>query len=351
MLGQLKKFIERPWGYQGGKGSAPPPPDYAGAARETAAGNLDAARATVAGNRVNQITPQGNLTYAVTGQDPYGNPTWTATQTYSPEQQALYEGNINLSKGLLNSAQTGLGYANDVISHPGVDTSKLPQMPISPGQSYIDAYNKYMQPNWDRQQEMTDAQLANQGITRGSEAYTNAQRDLHDLQARDQLAAVTTGMNTGLNANQQGFQQAAYNQMQPINVINALRTGSQVQAPNYVNPAQQNPVAGADILGATNAQYQNQLGAYNAQQAAGSNFMGGLMQLGGAVAPLMFSDKRLKRNIKRVGTHKLGIGIYQYEYVWGEHAFGVMADEVEQVMPEAVITHPSGFKMVDYGRI
>ncbi len=42
--------------------SAPPPPDYAGAARETAAGNLDAARANIAANRVNQITPYGNVT-------------------------------------------------------------------------------------------------------------------------------------------------------------------------------------------------------------------------------------------------------------------------------------------------
>jgi hypothetical protein len=28
--------------------------------------------------------------------------------------------------------------------------------------------------------------------------------------------------------------------------------------------------------------------------------------------------------------------------------FGVMADEVEQVMPEAVSVHPNGYKMVDY---
>jgi hypothetical protein len=28
-----------------------------------------------------------------------------------------------------------------------------------------------------------------------------------------------------------------------------------------------------------------------------------------------------------------------------------MADEVERVMPEAVIEHPSGFKMVNYGAL
>ena len=42
-----------------GKGSSPPPPapDYAGAAQATAAGNLEAARANAAANRVNQYTP------------------------------------------------------------------------------------------------------------------------------------------------------------------------------------------------------------------------------------------------------------------------------------------------------
>jgi len=64
-----------------------------------------------------------------------------------------------------------------------------------------------------------------------------------------------------------------------------------------------------------------------------------------------FSDRRLKTNIKRVGTHRLGIGIYEFDYVWGEHATGVMADEVKAVMPEAVTRHPSGYDMVDYSKL
>lgn len=64
-----------------------------------------------------------------------------------------------------------------------------------------------------------------------------------------------------------------------------------------------------------------------------------------------FSDRRLKTNIKRVGTHPLGIGIYEFDYVWGEHATGVMADEVKTVMPEAVTRHPSGYDVVDYSKL
>jgi len=62
----------------------------------------------------------------------------------------------------------------------------------------------------------------------------------------------------------------------------------------------------------------------------------------------MFSDRRLKSNIERVGTHPLGIGIYDYD-IGGERQRGVMADEVEQVLPEAVLTRPDGYKMVNYG--
>lgn len=68
-------------------------------------------------------------------------------------------------------------------------------------------------------------------------------------------------------------------------------------------------------------------------------------------APIQFSDRRLKRNIKRIGTHRLGIGIYEFDYVWDEHAIGLMADEVKTVMPEAVTRDPSGYDMVDYGKL
>ena len=64
----------------------------------------------------------------------------------------------------------------------------------------------------------------------------------------------------------------------------------------------------------------------------------------------MFSDRRLKSNIVRVGTHPLGIGIYEYD-IFGERQRGVMADEVLEVMPEAVMTADNGYMMVNYGML
>jgi len=346
--------------YGGGKGgSAPPPPDYAGAATATAAGNLEAARATAAANRTNQVTPYGNLTYTANpGTDPYGNTLYTATQTLSPAQEGILNSTNTLNQGLMDTANTGLNYANTVLSQPGIDTSKLAQTGINPGQSYQDAIMSRLSPQIDRENAALEQQLANRGIAAGTDAYNQA-KTLQAQKQNDLLnSATVTGMNTGLAANQQGFQQAAYNQMQPINVINALRTGSQVQNPSFANTPMQANTAGPDLLGAANASYQNQLNAYNAQQAQQGGFLGGLMSLGGSLggAAITKSDRKLKKDIKRIGTHDLGIGIYTYHYKDGHDLpkalqVGVMADEVETIMPEAVITMADGYKAVNYALI
>ena len=346
--------------YGGGKGSAPPPPDYTGAAQATAAGNLEAARATAAANRTNQITPYGNLIYTANpGTDPYGNTLYTATQTLAPAQQKLLDETNVLNQGLMTTANRGLNYANDVLSQPGVDTSQLPQTGFDPGQSYQDAIMSRLAPQIERENASLEQQLANRGIAQGTDAYKQAK--LMQSQKQNDLlnSATVQGLGLGLNANQQGFQQAAYNQMQPINVINALRTGSQVQNPSFVNTPQQANTAGPDLLGAANASYQNQLANYNAQQAAGGGFMNGLMSLGGSLGSAYMmkpSDIKLKKYIKKIGELSNGLNVYTYFYKKGfglptDRQVGVMAHEVEKVIPEAVITMSNGYKAVNYALI
>lgn len=70
------------------------------------------------------------------------------------------------------------------------------------------------------------------------------------------------------------------------------------------------------------------------------------------------SDRITKQNIVRIGDHPFGIGLYLFDYKpeyreeYGHgRQFGVMADEVETVMPEAVSIHPDGYKMVNYGML
>jgi hypothetical protein len=64
---------------------------------------------------------------------------------------------------------------------------------------------------------------------------------------------------------------------------------------------------------------------------------------------VLFSDRRLKKDIKRIGTNAKGLARYSFKYIWdatNEHV-GYMADEVENFMPEA-IGNLFGFKTVDY---
>lgn len=365
--------------------SPPPAPDYTGAAQATASGNLDSARATAAANRVNQITPYGNLSYSQNGTDTYGNPTWTATQTLSDAQQGILNSTNALNQGLMNTANSGLNYANSVLGQPGVTGWNVsmpgnfqagnPTTGINPGQSYQDAMMARLQPQIDRENQQSDAQLANQGITQGSQAYDTA-KTLLGQQHNDLLNNATVqGMGMGLNANQQafsqnqaqyqsglgatqqGFQQAAYNQMQPINVINALRTGSQVTAPTYAQSAQQQYTPGADYSGAAQAGYNGAMNAYNTQVGSQNSMQSGLMSMGG-MALLKYSDRRTKRNIRRIATLDNGLPLYTFEYLpefqaeggAGQHV-GVMADEVEKLIPAAVHTGADGIKRVNYALI
>ena len=73
--------------------------------------------------------------------------------------------------------------------------------------------------------------------------------------------------------------------------------------------------------------------------------------VGGAISAIggLFSDRRLKRDIYRVGEYPSGLPIYAFRF----HGFedwhmGVMADEVLEVQPEAVSVHESGYLQVRY---
>lgn len=62
------------------------------------------------------------------------------------------------------------------------------------------------------------------------------------------------------------------------------------------------------------------------------------------VAP---SDMRLKSDIIRIGTHELGIGIYEYN-IFNRREIGLMAQEVLGVRPMAVEMYNDGYYRVNY---
>jgi hypothetical protein len=242
-----------------------------------------------------------------------------------------------------------------MINQP-FDTSKLVSTGFNPSQSYQDAYMQRLKPQIEQGREALATQLANSGIPVGSEAYKRAMMT-QGQKENDLLAAATTaGFGVGQQARQQGFNELAYQRNEPINTLNAVRSGAQVQSPTFVNPAMQANTAGADLLGASQMGYNAQLGASNAQNAANNSMTSGLFSLGGAA--LMASDVRMKENIEPIGIAENGLTVYRYEYKpeFKDHElagkgvhYGYMAQEVEQVFPYAVKTLNDGYKVVDYG--
>jgi hypothetical protein len=201
---------------------------------------------------------------------------WKATQTLTPEQQDILDKNNALSQGLLGTAQKGLSSVDALLANPTMDESRLPRTSTTPGEDYIAASTRMMQPGFDRQRSMFGTNMSLYGIPRSSEAYRAGDSDLSDAQNKAMLQAIQTGMASNLTARQQGIQEQTYAQDRPLNIVNALRTGSQVKNPNFVDVPQQATTQGADILGAVNNQANYNQGVYNAGTAAASSANQGL---------------------------------------------------------------------------
>jgi len=286
----------------GGKGgSAPPAPDYTGAAQATAQGNKEAAIAAQAGNMINQYTPYGSVEYTQRGEIA-GTPQYSQTVTLSPEQQAAYQKDVAMNAALQDIGSQGLGYVQEALNKPlsFADMQSLG----TPGQiqqaatdaAYQNAM-RYTEPRMQREQSRLENQLANQGITRGSEAWNAAMQDAaaqrENVYGQAQNQAYLQGLQgaqqayqQGLGTRQQQIAEAQTLQSNPLNMLNAVRTGSQMQSAampqvGTSSPGQLATWSGPDLLGAATAQGQYNQGLYNAQQAGSSATQSGLMGLAG----------------------------------------------------------------------
>lgn len=84
------------------------------------------------------------------------------------------------------------------------------------------------------------------------------------------------------------------------------------------------------------------------KKKSSNSLIGGI--IGGALS--LFSDPRLKTDVRRVGTEADGLGVYEFRYAGsGPLLTGVMADEVAILRPWALGETREGFATVDYTRL
>lgn len=339
--------------------SPPPAPDPVATAAAQGAANREAAISQASINMVNQYTPYGSLEYSQRGKAPDGTPQYSATQTLSPEQQQLLDLTNQASRTYGETANRQLDAVSGTLAQP-LDFGSLGPAPVANEETrraVSESLLARMSPQMDRDRAALETRLANQGIGIGSEAYNAAIDEMNRSATDARLAAdaAAGGEMQRLFGLESTARDRAINEMsmqrsQPLNELAAMLSGSQVQNPQFVGVPQQS-VGPADIMGATYGTYNAEMNAYNQQmQNSAANRQGlyGLLGSGAQAAAFAWSDRRLKRDIRRVGRMGNGLGLYTYRYAaGGPEQIGLMADEVRGVRPHAVIT-VAGFDAVDY---
>jgi hypothetical protein len=219
------------------------------------------------------------------------------------------------------------GYANDVL-----------------GGKYLSAGNPQLQGMIDQ----TDRSVSNRvNSTFGAAGRTGG-------------GAHTQVLGQSLADSENGLRYNDYNNERQ-RMMEALGQTPGLEASRYAAPAAALGIAsGAASLpyigtGAYAAGTGGLLGQYNTQtQISKPSPWQSIMQGIGtaAQAASVFSDRRLKENVERVGEMADGLGVYEYDYVWGgDRQRGVMADEVADLRPWALGPTVAGFATVNYGAL
>lgn len=351
--------------------STPAAPDYAAAAQAQADSSRDVTEQQTWANRPDQNTPFGSTSWENAPQwDPstgqYLN-RWTQNTTLNPQSQAALDSQLAVTRARSELAQNltgrlGAEFGDQVNFDDFTPMAGVPDSSPEARQRAEDAIYQRMtsrlDPRFQQQENDTRTRLYNQGLREGDTAWD---REIGNFD-RQRDDAYQTAMNEsimgggaesdrifgqqmeGANYQNQLRQQQIAEMMQQrgfsLNEINAMLSGQQVGMPSMPSFSNAQRSEGVQALQAADLQGQHDLDAFNAQQAATQGMMSG------AAGMFAFSDRRLKSQIKRIGSIN-GMPLYSY-VIFGHQSVGVMSDEVD---PALVIRHSSGFYMVDYGAI
>jgi len=176
------------------------------------------------------------------------------------------------------------------------------------------------------------------GAAAGTAAQGQARAE--GIALNDRAANVLAGYPAmGMSATGQGSQIGAGG----VNIVNSGAAGMQSGATSASQLANS---WGSNATGAFGAQAAYKNGQDQVTGSGTGQVLGTVGALAGAAA-MIWSDRRLKRGILRIGTTLGGHALYAFEYLWGGGLrVGVMADEVAHV-PGAVVSI-GGFSAVDY---
>lgn len=314
----------------------PSPPNPYETAAAQGGMNRDTAITQMQLNSGTQINPWGTVSTEQTGQnsfvDSQGNtvytPSFTQTTSLSPEQQAIFDQSQAAETNLAGIANEQSAFLKDYLGKPfEFGNAEAEQW------AYDRASPRILQQQRQNENALRST-LANKGIREGSAAWNAEMQRLTNANTDQMNQLELTGRG-------QAFSESLAQRNQPINEITALLSGSQVSNPAQMSgPMAQGQVAGVDYTGLVQDKYK-------ADVANHQSMLGGLFGLGSAGIGL-FSDRRLKTDIRRVGQTDDGVPIFTYRYkAGGPVQMGVMAQDV----PDAAFMTDTGYLAVDYARV
>lgn len=276
-------------------------------------------------NNPNIYTPQGSQTY-----DPLTNSVNLNESDFTKAERLRQEGLAGQLSGSLSGDFSNNGQAiQDAI--------------FQRGKAQIDPIVK-------QQKRDLAQQLADQGIPAGSEQYNEAMNRMDDAVARQYTDLSQASIQTSEQVRQSRF-----------NEISSLLGRSQVGAGTSFGGYQPN-YNGIDLAGFAQQQsLQSQQLSFQGEQnrkdrnANRTNALIGAAGSLGSSAIKAFSDITLKENIRQTGVSPSGIVIYEFDYKdksLGQYRYsGVMAQDLLESHPSAVIQEKDGTLKVDYSQI
>jgi hypothetical protein len=278
-------------------------------------------------NNPNINTPQGGQSY-----DPLTNTLSLNESDFTTGERQRQE---SIASQLSSSLSGSLPSGNEEIQNATFNR----------GKALIDPIVK-------QQRRDLAQQLADQGIPAGSEGYNEAMNRLDDSIARQYT-----------DLSQASIQTAEMQRQQRFNEIATLLGRSQVGTGSSFAQNQGN-FSGLDLFGAEqnslnfsrNAGLQQSLLSQSLNQQNKNAIYGALGSVGAAgIGAAARSDRNLKENIKKIGISEKGFDIYEFEYKdksLGEGTYqGVMAQDLLESKPEAVISDSGGVLSVNYDLI
>lgn len=397
----------------GSKAKTPAAPDYASLVRQQAAEQNKLIDKQTQANRPDQTNPFGSVKWS---QDENGN--WSQNVSYDPRVQ----GNLNSMLEALQGLTGNMKGTFDPEVLGKYDQYKIQTGQFDPqssweyggqnngtgGDKYADAFTKSLMARTTPQQETDRASMENrlrlQGLQPGTPAYDRAYKNLLTSQGDVNSQAALKGMlaasenaradyatqlsrdQLGLNAaigNQQmtnatqgqQFQQGLQTHMLPYQQAQALTGMMGQMIPSFDGFTPAGVGNAADIVGAAQQSYAQQMQAANDKNARKSgkgqsigSIAGGVLggvfggpvgaaagsSIGGAAGGAIFSDATMKHDLFELSDRRCYEMMRQLiptGWKWnvaGVMDAGVIAQDVERMMPELIERQAAGLLSVNY---